>query len=189
MVHCKELICLLLLVPNTRIDDDLLAVINIDLIRYAYFLCIIDVEVVIAEHRSLNKIHPGRRAVSGRSVEAARCIARKVQGIVSDREMPFAAVRPGSRFRSDEGLSVWVRRVCEPDLVAVDRQILLRAVNSCRDVILITLNRLKCPFCDIRVLRHQKDSVVVQYVRLHDCGETSQPVLAAHFLSLCHQGS
>ena len=101
--------------------------------------------------------------------------------------MPFAAVSPCSRPRRDRGLAVRVRGIREPDLVAVDRQIFPGAVNVGRNVILVSCNGFKSPFCDIRVLCHQEDPVVVQDVRLHNCLEACQTVFAAHFFALGHK--
>ena len=101
--------------------------------------------------------------------------------------MPFAAVSPCSRPRRDRGLAVRVRGIREPDLIAVNRQVFLNAVDVGRNVILVSCNGFKSPFCDIRVLRHQQDPVVVQDVRLHDCLKACQTVFAADFFALRHQ--
>ena len=79
MVHHEELILLLRLIPDTRIDDDLLAVIDVDLVRDAHLLRVVEVEVVVAQHRLLHQVQPGRRAVSGRGIESSVSVAGKVQ--------------------------------------------------------------------------------------------------------------
>ena len=162
MVDDIEIISLLGVVPDTGIDDDLVAIFDVFIIGNTDLFRRITDKIVRIQHGRLRKLQPCGGTVARSAAEVWVVAAQERKFAPWACELISSDICPAAVGHGDHG--IFIRRIDKQRGRAADAQILRDAVHLRRDIIFLTFDGMEGPHREIRIC---DDEVALIVDRVH----------------------